>query len=113
MSVTKVRYYLFLRDTLTLSLTAFGGPQAFLSMLLERMVKQRAYVTEEELWELNALCNMLPGPSSTQLISAIGYRVGGPNLAYLALVVWILPATLIMILAAILIIFLEENTLGR
>jgi chromate transporter len=93
-------------------LTAFGGPQAFLSMLLERMVKQRAYVTEEELWELNALCNMLPGPSSTQLISAIGYRVGGPNLAYLALVVWILPATLIMILAAILIIFLEENTPG-
>jgi chromate transporter len=112
MSVKKVRYYLFLRDTLTLSLTAFGGPQAFLAMLLERMVKQRAYVTEEELWELNALCNMLPGPSSTQLISAIGYRVGGPNLAYLALIVWILPATLIMILAAILIIFLEENTPG-
>jgi chromate transporter len=112
MSVTKVRYYLFLRDTLTLSLTAFGGPQAFLAMLLERMVKQRAYISEEELWELNALCNMLPGPSSTQLISAIGYRVGGPNLAYLALVVWILPATLIMILAAILIIFLEENTPG-
>jgi chromate transporter len=76
------------------------------------MVKQRAYISEEELWELNALCNMLPGPSSTQLISAIGYRVGGPNLAYLALVVWILPATLIMILAAILIIFLEENTPG-
>ena len=112
MSVKKVRYYLFLRDTLTLSLTAFGGPQAFLAMLLEQMVKQRAYISEEELWELNALCNMLPGPSSTQLISAIGYRVGGPNLAYLALVVWILPATLIMILAAILIIFLEENTPG-
>jgi chromate transporter len=112
MSVKKVRYYLFLRDTLTLSLTAFGGPQAFLAMLLERMVKQRAYISEEELWELNALCNMLPGPSSTQLISAIGYRVGGPNLAYLALIVWILPATLIMILAAILIIFLEENTPG-
>jgi len=112
MSVKKVRYYLFLRDTLTLSLTAFGGPQAFLAMLLERMVKQRAYISEEELWELNALCNMLPGPSSTQLISAIGYRVGGPNLAYLALIVWILPATLLMILAAILIIFLEENTPG-
>lgn len=112
MSVTKVRYYLFLKDTLTLSLTAFGGPQAFLAMLLERMVKLRSYITEEELWELNALCNMLPGPSSTQLISAIGYRVGGPNLAYLALIVWILPATLIMILAAILIIFLEENTPG-
>jgi chromate transporter len=112
MSVKRVRYYLFLKDTLTLSLTAFGGPQAFLAMLLERMVKQRAYISEEELWELNALCNMLPGPSSTQLISAIGFRVGGPNLAYLALIVWILPATLLMIFAAILISFLQENTPG-
>jgi len=112
MSVKRVRYYLFLKDTLTLSLTAFGGPQAFLAMLLERMVKQRAYITEEELWELNALCNMLPGPSSTQLISAIGFRVGGPNLAYLALIVWILPATLLMIFAAILISYLQENTPG-
>lgn len=112
MTVRQVRYYLFLKDTLTLALTSFGGPQAFLAMLLERMVKLRAYISEEDLWELNALCNMLPGPSSTQLISAIGYRVGGPNLAYLALVVWILPATLIMIFAAILIIFLEENTPG-
>ena len=67
MSVKKVRYYLFLKDTLTLSLTAFGGPQAFLAMLLERMVKLRSYISEEELWELNALCNMLPGPSSTRV----------------------------------------------
>lgn len=112
MSVKKVRYYLFLRDILALSLTAFGGPQAFLAMLLERIVKKRTYISEDELWELNALCNMLPGPASTQLISAIGYRVGGPNLAYLALVVWILPATLLMIGAAILIDFLQENTPG-
>ncbi|NVJ85479.1 MAG: chromate efflux transporter [Algoriphagus sp.] len=112
MSVKRVRYYLFLKDILALSLTAFGGPQAFLAMLLERMVKDRAYITEDELWELNALCNMLPGPSSTQLVSAIGFRVGGPNLAYLALLVWIIPATLIMTAAAALIYFLQENTPG-
>jgi chromate transporter len=112
MSVRQVRYYLFLKDVFTLSVTAFGGPQAFLAMLLERMVKTRAYISEEELWELNALCNILPGPSSTQLISAIGFRVGGPNLAYLALLVWILPATLLMTATAVLISFLQENTLG-
>ncbi|MEB2784568.1 chromate efflux transporter [Algoriphagus persicinus] len=112
MSVKQVRYYLFLKDTITLSLTAFGGPQAFLAMLLERMVTRRAYIQEGELWELNALCNMLPGPSSTQLVCAIAYRVGGPNLAYLALIVWILPATLLMIFAAMLIYFLQENTPG-
>lgn len=112
MSVRKVRYYVFLKDILALSLTSFGGPQAFLAMLLDRMVRKRAYVSEEELWELNALCNMLPGPASTQLVSAIGFRVGGPNLAYLALFVWILPATIIMIAAALLIDFLQENTPG-
>ncbi|MCU0402041.1 MAG: chromate efflux transporter [Algoriphagus sp.] len=112
MSVRTVRYYVFLKDILTLSLTAFGGPQAFLAMLLERVVKKRGYIKEEELWELNALCNMLPGPSSTQLISAIGFRVGGPNLAYLALFVWILPATILMVSAAFLIDFLQENTPG-
>ncbi|WP_026953032.1 chromate efflux transporter [Algoriphagus mannitolivorans] len=112
MSVRRVRYYVFLKDILILSLTSFGGPQAFLAMLLERMVKKHAYISEEELWELNALCNMLPGPSSTQLVSAIGFRVGGPNLAYLALFVWILPATMIMTSAALLISFLQENTPG-
>lgn len=112
MSVRRVRYYVFLKDILILSLTSFGGPQAFLAMLLERMVKNHAYISEEELWELHALCNMLPGPSSTQLVSAIGFRVGGPNLAYLALFVWILPATMIMTSAALLISFLQENTPG-
>ncbi|WP_297336592.1 chromate efflux transporter [Algoriphagus sp.] len=112
MSVKRVRYYLFLKDILALSVTAFGGPQAFLAMLLERMVQRRNYISEEELWELNALCNMLPGPSSTQLVSAIGFRVGGPNLAYLALLVWIIPATLLMTSAAALIFFLQEYTPG-
>jgi chromate transporter len=110
MSIRAVRYIVFLRDTLTLSLTAFGGPQVLLAMMIERMVKKRGYLQEEELWELNALCSMLPGPSSTQLISAIGFRVGGPRLAYLTLIVWILPATIGMILAAILIHFLQENS---
>lgn len=112
MSVRRVRYYLFLKDIFALSVTAFGGPQAFLAMLLERVIHRRNYLTEDELWELNALCNLLPGPSSTQLVSAIGYRVGGAKLAYLSLLVWILPATLIMILAAILIDFLQESTFG-
>lgn len=112
MSVRKVRYYLYLKDVLLLSVTAFGGPQAFLAMVLDLMVRKRGYIKEEELWELNALCQILPGPTSTQTISAIGYRIGGPNLAYLSLFVWILPATLLMIAAAFLIDFLQENTPG-
>ncbi|MCH7397528.1 chromate efflux transporter [Belliella sp. DSM 107340] len=112
MTIKKVKYYLYLKDVLLLSVTAFGGPQAFLAMVLDTMVKKRNYISEEDLWELNALCQILPGPTSTQTISAIGYRIGGPNLAYLSLFVWILPATVLMIAAAFLIDFLQENTPG-
>ncbi len=95
-----------------LSVTAFGGPQAFLAMVLDLMVKKRGYINEKELWELHALCQILPGPTSTQTISAIGFRIGGPTLAYLSLFVWVLPATVLMTSAAFLIDFLQENTPG-
>ena len=99
----KVRYYIFLKDVILLTISAFGGPQAHFAMLLKLMVKKRGYLTEEELIELNALCQILPGPTSTQTITAIGFRIGGAGLAYLTLLVWMLPAVSLMITAAILI----------
>ena len=95
-SVQKVRYLIFLKDVFFLAISAFGGPQAHISMLFERMVKKRKYLTEEELIELNALCQMLPGPTSTQTITAIGYKIGGATLAYLTLLIWIIPAGVLM-----------------
>lgn len=112
MAVKSVRYYFYLRDVLLLSITAFGGPQAFLAMVLDIMVRKRGYLSEKDLMELNALCQILPGPTSTQTISAIGYRIGGPTLAYISLFVWVLPASLLMISAAILIDFLQESGNG-
>lgn len=91
-----------------MAITSFGGPQANLAMVIDLMVRRRGYLTEEELMELNALCGILPGPASTQIITAIGYRVGGPNLAYLSLLVWVLPAVSFMTLAAIGIAYLQK-----
>ena len=110
--VTKVRYYLYLRDVLILALSAFGGPQAHMAMLFDLMVGKRGYLTEEELIELNALCQILPGPTSTQTITAIGYKIGGPNLAYLTLLVWIIPAVSLMTAAGILISTLSSNNIS-
>jgi chromate transporter len=111
-SVGRIRYYIFLKDVLILALTAFGGPQAHIAMLLKRMVIKRAYLTEAELIELNALCQVLPGPTSTQTITAIGFKVGGPNLAYLTLLVWIAPAVLIMTTAGISVSYLHEHNIS-
>jgi chromate transporter len=107
-SVGRIRYYIFLKDVLILALGAFGGPQAHMAMLLKRMVIKRKYLTEAELIELNALCQILPGPTSTQTITAIGFKVGGPNLAYLTLLVWIAPAVLIMTMVGLSVSYLHE-----
>ncbi|MHC2992738.1 chromate transporter [Pontibacter sp. HJ8] len=106
------RYYIFLKDVLLLALTAFGGPQAHISMMFKLLVEKRRYLTEQELIELNALCQILPGPTSTQTITAIGFQIGGPNLAYLTLLVWLLPASSFMAAAALGISYLQENNIS-
>jgi chromate transporter len=66
------------------------------------MVTQKKYLTEEELLELYSLCQMLPGPSSTQTITSMGYKFGGPFLAFLTLLVWVAPAFVILTILALL-----------
>ena len=43
-----------------------------------------------------ALCSILPGPTSTQTIVSIGYKMGGPLLAFLTMLVWALPVLTMM-----------------
>jgi len=90
------RSILFLKDVLVISVTAIGGQQIHIAMMLNLFVKKRNYLTEEELMETIALCSMLPGPTSTQVITTLSLRRGGALLATLALLIWILPATVIM-----------------
>ncbi|MCX2744536.1 chromate efflux transporter [Mangrovivirga sp. M17] len=92
----KIRSFIYLKEVLKLGVSAFGGPQAHLALFFDIFVDKRAYLTNKELIELHALCQILPGPTSTQTITAIGYRIGGPKLAYLTLLVWCLPAVTVM-----------------
>jgi len=96
-----VRGIIFLKDVAVLALTAFGGPQAHLAMMFRLLVDKRRYITAAELLELQALCSLLPGPTSTQTITVIGFRLGGPNLAYLTLLVWAAPAVTLMTVAGL------------
>ena len=95
-----------------LALTCFGGPQVHLVMFLERFVQKRRYLTEAELLELQALCQILPGPTSTQTITALGFKMGGPNLAYLTVLIWSLPAVLFMTSAALGIYYLQQHQIS-
>ena len=105
----KVRYYIFLKDVILLTISAFGGPQAHFAMFLDMMVKKRGYLDEKELIELHALCQILSGPTSTQTLTAIGFKIGGPTLAYLTLLVWLIPAVTIMTVAGIAISSIDQT----
>lgn len=78
------------------SISAFGGPQGHLGMMIKTFVNQRHDVTEQELLDYNALCQLLPGASSTQTLMLIGYKRGGIPLAIITLLVWMLPACMLM-----------------
>lgn len=86
----------FLKDVFFCSLGAFGGPESHMSVFLDQLVRKKKYLTEEDLIELIALCSILPGPTSTQTITSVGYRTGGPVLASLTMLVWALPILLFM-----------------
>jgi chromate transporter len=97
----KKRQLLFLRDVIVYTFTAFGGPQAHIAVLLREFVEKRRYITESELMELNTLSQLLPGPSSTQTLIGIAWKVGGLRLALITFIIWILPSATIMCIAAI------------
>lgn len=106
-----LRHVPFLKAVFLYSLTAFGGPQAHIAMMMKTFVRRRRDVTEEELMEYNAFCQLLPGASSTQTVTLIGYKRGGVPLAILTLVIWILPACTLMGALSFLVHYFNKNAL--
>lgn len=103
------RHLLFIKNVIFFTFTAFGGAQAHVALLLRYFVKKNQFITEEDLLELNALAQVLPGPASTQTIVGIGYKVGGLKLAILTFLIWILPSAAVMTLAAISYALLDQK----
>lgn len=91
-----VRHISFLKAVLLHSITAFGGPQGHLGMVMKTFVERRRDLSKEELMEYVSFCQMLPGASSTQVLTLIGYKRGGIPLALLTLIIWIFPACFLM-----------------
>jgi chromate transporter len=107
-----LRHIPFLKAVFLHSITAFGGPQAHLGMMMKTFVHKRPYVTKQELMEYNAFCQLLPGASSTQTLTLIGYKRGGVPLAVLTLLIWILPACILMGALSFLLQYIDRKQLG-
>ncbi len=88
----------FLLDVFLCSLSSFGGPAAHYGVFSQILVHKKKYIDGKTLSELIGVFSLVPGPSSTQTITAIGYLVGGPFIAFLTFLIWAFPAILMMTL---------------
>jgi len=76
----------------------FGGPPAHIRLLRELCVDRERWIDADELEDAIATCNLLPGPSSTQLAIFTAWRVRGTAGAVVGGLAFIVPG-LIAILA--------------
>ena len=106
------RHIPFLRAVFIHSVTAFGGPQAHFAMMVKTFVHRRHDVTEHELMEYNSFCQLLPGASSTQVLTLIGYKRGRAPLAILTLLIWIFPACFLMGVLAFILKYIDQKELN-
>ncbi|MBS1565437.1 MAG: chromate efflux transporter [Bacteroidetes bacterium] len=106
-----LRHIPFLKAVFLHSITAFGGPQGHFGMMLKTFVHRRRDITEEELLDYNAFCQLLPGASSTQTLTLVGFKRGGIPLAVLTLIIWILPACIFMGAFSFLLEYIDQRTL--
>ena len=109
--IAKARQIKFLRTVFWLGLTAFGGPQMHIPQFKRRLVDKHRFFTLDTLTEVNAFCSILPGPSTTQTITILGWKQGGPLMAFLSLLAWALPGAALMTIIALSPKFLGDNHL--
>src|SRR5688572_13712969 len=107
-----IRHIPFLKSVFLHSVTAFGGPQGHFGMMMKTFVENRRYVSREELLDYNSFCQLLPGASSTQVLTLIGYKRGRAPLAVLTLMIWIFPACLLMGALAFLLKYIDQKELN-
>ena len=84
-----------------LGLTSFGGPVAHLGYFREEFVGKRKWLTDSDYADVVALCQFLPGPASSQVGMALGWRRAGLPGMLAAFIGFTTPSAVVLALAAV------------
>ncbi|SFD45456.1 chromate transporter [Lentibacillus persicus] len=76
----------------------YGGGPASIPLIENEVVQRFEWMSVKEFSEVLALSNSLPGPLATKMAGYIGYEVGGPIGAVVAIFATVAPSLLLMIL---------------
>ncbi|MGB4777255.1 chromate transporter, partial [Microbacterium sp.] len=82
---------------LRLGLTSFGGPIAHLGYFRTELVQRRGWIDDRAYAELVALCQFLPGPTSSQVGFGLGLLRARAAGAVAAFVAFTLPSAALMV----------------
>jgi chromate transporter len=88
----------------------FGGPPAHIALLRKLCVTDRGWLAGSEFEDGVSVCNLLPGPASTQLAIYCAWRLRGPAGALLGGFCFIVPGLVVILALATL--FLAERPPG-
>src|ERR1700722_3256883 len=89
------------RAVIRLGLTSFGGPIAHLGYFERTLVQDRRWLTGAEYASIVGLCQLLPGPSSSQVGFLVGYHRAGWMGGLAAWSGFTLPSALLMYVFAL------------
>ena len=98
--------------SLKLGLTSFGGPIAHIGYFHHEYVRRRKWVDEHSYADLVALCQILPGPASSQVGMAIGAMRAGLLGAVAAWIGFTLPSALVLVIFAMLLQGFKVGNIG-
>ncbi|WP_422304637.1 chromate efflux transporter [Candidatus Binatus sp.] len=87
---------LFLR----LGTLAMGGPAAHIAMMEDEVVRRRRWMTHDRFLDMLGVCNLIPGPNSTEMAIHIGQLRAGFAGLVVAGACFILPAAAIVLAIA-------------
>ncbi|WP_272164933.1 chromate efflux transporter [Vibrio diabolicus] len=79
---------------------SFGGPAAHIGYFRQTFVEKLKWLDDSEYAQIVALSQFLPGPGSSQVGFALGYKRGGLGGACAAFVGFTLPSVIIMLALA-------------
>jgi chromate transporter len=83
--------------SLRLGVTSFGGPVAHIGYFRQEYVGRRGWLDDKSFTDLIALCQLLPGPASSQLGIAIGTLRAGKLGGVMAWLGFTMPSAIILI----------------
>lgn len=101
------------RTFLVLGSTSFGGPAAHVAAMERVCVREKGWLTREQLLDLYAATQFIPGPNSSETAMHVGYVRAGWRGLLVAGACFIAPAVALAALLGWAYVTFDEHPLGR